>query len=402
VTGSARCFLFLAETDQALRRRDAQATDSGVSGRVYSMMAEEMSDTRNRGRIVWILASSRPDLIVVDLKRPGADRREIPLFPTATPSESFALRQALCRLQASRAPRGARFPNRPRRARGERRRVRSDRVSRPSLTLCFGWRRARPKPGMMAPKIPVDAVGTMTAKIASWRVAPRPSVVAPAEAAQPTCRESGRTSCARCSSGVDPNAHFTASSRKIRRAETSRCWNRSPVRQDLATPCATTISPSSAPGPRDNAPRFKRRSSASELSRSRSATWLAARKSTRARSRPRLCARLPCTSRAGASLFGESYRVKRSITVSDLISVSRQVIHNELDVIRDAFDRNGIDLLWGRAEFLEPKMLLVSRTGESDRITADRSSSIKRTAPFGGCTRSAPALPSSSTSARRS
>jgi len=47
------------------------------------------------------------------------------------------------------------------------------------------------------------------------------------------------------------------------------------------------------------------------------------------------------TGRGKRGLFGESYRVKRDITVSDLISVSRQVIHNELDVVRDAFDRNG-------------------------------------------------------------
>src|SRR6185436_10952991 len=78
------------------------------------------------------------------------------------------------------------------------------------------------------------------------------------------------------------------------------------------------------------------------------------------------------TGRSKRGLFGESYRVKRDITVSDLISVSRQVIHNELDVVRDAFDRNGIDLLWGHAEFIEPQLLQVSRTGESDRITAER------------------------------
>ena len=77
------------------------------------------------------------------------------------------------------------------------------------------------------------------------------------------------------------------------------------------------------------------------------------------------------TGRGKRGLFGESYRVKRDITVSDLISVSRQVIHNELDVVRDAFDRNGIDLLWGHAEFIEPQLLQVSRTGESDRIAAE-------------------------------
>ena len=78
------------------------------------------------------------------------------------------------------------------------------------------------------------------------------------------------------------------------------------------------------------------------------------------------------TGRSKRGLFGDSYRVKRDITVADLISVSQQVIHHELDVVRDAFDRNGIDLLWGRAEFIEPQLLQVSRTGESDRITAER------------------------------
>jgi hypothetical protein len=92
-----RCFVFVDEADQTLGRRDANAGDGGVSGRIYSMMAEEMSDTRNRGRIVWVLASSRPDLIEVDLKRPGRIDVKIPLLPTATASESLALILALCK-----------------------------------------------------------------------------------------------------------------------------------------------------------------------------------------------------------------------------------------------------------------------------------------------------------------
>ena len=92
-----RCFVFVDEADQALGRRDAGPNDSGVSGRVYGMMAEQMSDTRNRGRIVWILASSRPDLIEVDLKRPGRIDVKIPLFPTTTPEESWGLIRALCK-----------------------------------------------------------------------------------------------------------------------------------------------------------------------------------------------------------------------------------------------------------------------------------------------------------------
>ena len=63
------------------------------------MMAKEMSNTRNRGRIVWVLASSRPDLIEVDLKRPGRVDTKIPLFPSVTPEEGFHLIRALCKKQ---------------------------------------------------------------------------------------------------------------------------------------------------------------------------------------------------------------------------------------------------------------------------------------------------------------
>jgi hypothetical protein len=91
-----RCIVFIDEADQALGRRQADTGDSGVGGRVYSMFAEEMSNTRNRGKIVWVLASSRPDLIEVDLKRPGRIDVKIPLLPTANPDEGFALLRALC------------------------------------------------------------------------------------------------------------------------------------------------------------------------------------------------------------------------------------------------------------------------------------------------------------------
>ena len=92
-----RCVVFIDEADQALGQRNAGANDSGVGGRVYSMMAKEMSNTRNRGRILWILASSRPDMIEVDLKRPGRVDVKIPIFPTTSPEEGFHLVRALCK-----------------------------------------------------------------------------------------------------------------------------------------------------------------------------------------------------------------------------------------------------------------------------------------------------------------
>jgi hypothetical protein len=92
-----RCIVFIDEADQALGRRDSGSGDSGLSGRLYSMIAQEMSDSGNRGRIVWILASSRPDLIEVDLKRPGRVDVKVPLLPTTTREESAGLIGALAR-----------------------------------------------------------------------------------------------------------------------------------------------------------------------------------------------------------------------------------------------------------------------------------------------------------------
>lgn len=92
-----RCIVFIDEADQSLGRRNADSGDSGVSGRVYGMMAEQMSDSRKRGRILWVLATSRPDLVEVDLKRPGRVDVKIPLFPTTTPEEGYGLLRALAK-----------------------------------------------------------------------------------------------------------------------------------------------------------------------------------------------------------------------------------------------------------------------------------------------------------------
>jgi SpoVK/Ycf46/Vps4 family AAA+-type ATPase len=90
-----RCYVFIDEADQSLGRRDASSGDSGISGRIYSMLAEEMGNSSNRGSVIWVLASSRSDLMEVDLKRPGRVDVKIPLFPTSTARESFDLLRML-------------------------------------------------------------------------------------------------------------------------------------------------------------------------------------------------------------------------------------------------------------------------------------------------------------------
>jgi hypothetical protein len=90
-----RCYVFVDEADQALGKRDSSGQDGGLSGRIYSMMAAEMSRPENRGRVIWVLASSRPDLIEVDLKRPGRVDLKVPIFPTSSPDEGYQLLRSL-------------------------------------------------------------------------------------------------------------------------------------------------------------------------------------------------------------------------------------------------------------------------------------------------------------------
>lgn len=92
-----RAYVFIDEADQAIGRRQGNDGDSGLPGRIYSMLAEEMGSSASRGTLIWVLASSRPDLIEADLKRPGRVNVKIPLFPTADMKENAELLPMLCR-----------------------------------------------------------------------------------------------------------------------------------------------------------------------------------------------------------------------------------------------------------------------------------------------------------------
>ncbi len=89
--------VFVDEADQAAGKREGKDSDGGLSGRVYAMLAKEMSDTRNRGRIIWVFATSRPDLLEVELKRQGRLDVHIPLFPPETPQEIHNLFLSIAR-----------------------------------------------------------------------------------------------------------------------------------------------------------------------------------------------------------------------------------------------------------------------------------------------------------------
>ena len=65
--------------------------DGGTSSRVMARLKEFMSDTDNRGRVLFVVMTNRPDRIEVDLKRPGRLDRKIPFFYAQTPAEQAAV-----------------------------------------------------------------------------------------------------------------------------------------------------------------------------------------------------------------------------------------------------------------------------------------------------------------------
>lgn len=71
--------VIIDEADAAIGDRDA-AGDSGTSSRVFSMLAQQMGDTRYRGKILWFLLTCRPDLLPIDMKRQGRAEVHVPLF----------------------------------------------------------------------------------------------------------------------------------------------------------------------------------------------------------------------------------------------------------------------------------------------------------------------------------
>jgi len=84
------------EADAALGNREAGG-DSGTSSRVFSMIAAQMGDTRYRGKLIWMLLTSRPDLLPIDLKRQGRAEVHLPLFAPADDAEIHFMIKVMAR-----------------------------------------------------------------------------------------------------------------------------------------------------------------------------------------------------------------------------------------------------------------------------------------------------------------
>ena len=88
--------VIIDEADAALGNREGGG-DSGTSSRVFSMIASQMGNTRYRGKIIWMLLTSRPERLPIDLKRQGRAEVHIPLFYPKSEEEIRSMFAVMCR-----------------------------------------------------------------------------------------------------------------------------------------------------------------------------------------------------------------------------------------------------------------------------------------------------------------
>lgn len=89
--------VFVDEIDQLLGKREEVSTDSGVQRRFLGEILSFMGDTSLRGKVLWIGATNRPDLIEKAMLRPGRFDLKLPFLPPQTTQERIAIFKALLR-----------------------------------------------------------------------------------------------------------------------------------------------------------------------------------------------------------------------------------------------------------------------------------------------------------------
>ena len=65
------------------------------------------------------------------------------------------------------------------------------------------------------------------------------------------------------------------------------------------------------------------------------------------------------------NLYGAGYRLKKTVTIEDLVFRANHIIQNEIEIVKDQMTRNRIDLIFGDARFVDPHRLLVQQAGTS-------------------------------------
>lgn len=80
--------VIIDEGDRAFGSGGASSeSDGGTSSRVVARIKEFMSDTSNRGRVLFVLMTNRPDKMDIDIKRAGRLDKKIPFFYASEPED---------------------------------------------------------------------------------------------------------------------------------------------------------------------------------------------------------------------------------------------------------------------------------------------------------------------------
>jgi transitional endoplasmic reticulum ATPase len=88
IHGIGNVIVILDEADRSFGGGgDDGEGDGGTGSRVIARLKEFMSDTANRGRVLFILMTNRPDKLDIDIKRAGRLDRKIPFLYPQTAAE---------------------------------------------------------------------------------------------------------------------------------------------------------------------------------------------------------------------------------------------------------------------------------------------------------------------------
>lgn len=88
--------LVIDEGDRSFGSGDGES-DGGTSSRLIGRLKEFMSDTNNRGQVLIILMTNRPDKLDIDIKRPGRLDRKIPFFYADSHADLRDVATVLCK-----------------------------------------------------------------------------------------------------------------------------------------------------------------------------------------------------------------------------------------------------------------------------------------------------------------
>lgn len=87
--------VIIDEGDRSFGSGGGEGGDDGTSSRVIARLKEFMAETENRGQVLFVMMTNRPDKLDSDIKRPGRLDRKIPFFYCDSAPERAQVLQAV-------------------------------------------------------------------------------------------------------------------------------------------------------------------------------------------------------------------------------------------------------------------------------------------------------------------